>query len=102
MPGPGRVLRLDLEYDGARFAGWAAQPGLRTVEGVLRDALSTLLREPAELSVAVRTDAGVHASGHVVSVPTAGDAEPSKEEANLLARLSARLRREPAEGSTDR
>ena len=37
-----RVLRLDLEYDGARFHGWARQPGLRTVEGVLSDALVTL------------------------------------------------------------
>jgi tRNA pseudouridine38-40 synthase len=87
MPGPGRVLRLDLEYDGAGFAGWAAQPGLRTVEGVLRDALSMLLREPAELSVAGRTDAGVHASGQVVSVPTAGDAEPRRLHRGLNALL---------------
>jgi tRNA pseudouridine38-40 synthase len=63
------TLRLDLEYDGARFAGWAAQPGLRTVEGVLRDALETVLRAPvAELRVAGRTDAGVSASGQVVSL----------------------------------
>lgn len=73
MTDPGRVIRLDLEYDGAGFSGWAHQPGLRTVEGVLRDALATLLREPVELTVAGRTDAGVHASGQVVSVPTAGD-----------------------------
>jgi tRNA pseudouridine38-40 synthase len=69
----GRVLRLDLEYDGSRFSGWASQPGLRTVEGVLRDALETLLREPAEATVAGRTDAGVHASGQVASVPTGSD-----------------------------
>ena len=63
------TLRLDLEYDGARFAGWAAQPGLRTVEGVLRDALETVLRAPvAELRVAGRTDAGVSASGQVASL----------------------------------
>src|SRR5690242_15136417 len=72
MPG-GRVLRLDLEYDGSRFSGWASQPGLRTVEGVLRDALQTLLREPVEVTVAGRTDAGVHASGQVASVPTGSD-----------------------------
>jgi tRNA pseudouridine38-40 synthase len=72
-PPGGRVLRLDLEYDGSRFSGWASQPGLRTVEGVLRDALTTLLREPAEVSVAGRTDAGVHASGQVASVPTGSD-----------------------------
>ena len=47
---PGRVLRLDLEYDGAGFSGWAAQPGLRTVEGELRRALGTLLRGPFELA----------------------------------------------------
>ena len=69
----GRVLRLDLEYDGSRFSGWASQPGLRTVEGALRDALATLLREPAEVTVAGRTDAGVHASGQVASVPTGSD-----------------------------
>ncbi len=69
----GRVLRLDLEYDGAGFAGWAHQPGLRTVEGVLRDALTTLLREPAEIVVAGRTDAGVHATGQVASVATGSD-----------------------------
>ncbi|MGD9572438.1 MAG: tRNA pseudouridine(38-40) synthase TruA [Thermoleophilia bacterium] len=69
----GRVLRLDLEYDGAGFAGWAHQPGLRTVEGVLRDALTTLLREPASIVVAGRTDAGVHATGQVASVATPSD-----------------------------
>lgn len=69
----GRVLRLDLEYDGAGFAGWAHQPGLRTVEGVLRDALTTLLRHPAEVVVAGRTDAGVHATGQVASVATTAD-----------------------------
>lgn len=72
MSGP-RVLRLDVEYDGAGFHGWADQPGLRTVEGVLRDALSVLMREPVALTVAGRTDAGVHASGQVVSVPVTGD-----------------------------
>ncbi|MGE0250251.1 MAG: tRNA pseudouridine(38-40) synthase TruA [Thermoleophilia bacterium] len=64
------MLRLDLEYDGAGFSGWAAQPGLRTVEGVLTEALSTLLREPVRLTVAGRTDAGVHASGQVASLAT--------------------------------
>jgi tRNA pseudouridine38-40 synthase len=61
----GRVLRLDLEYDGSRFSGWASQPGLRTVEGVLRDAHHTILREPAEVTVAGRTDGGVNAAGQV-------------------------------------
>ena len=56
-----------VEYDGARFAGWAAQPERRTVEGELTGALRTVLRHPIKLSVAGRTDAGVHASGQVVS-----------------------------------
>ncbi len=68
-----RVLRLDLEYDGARFHGWARQPGLRTVEGVLSDALVALLRHPVTLVVAGRTDAGVHAAGQVASVATTAD-----------------------------
>lgn len=63
------TVRLDLEYDGERFAGWAAQPAERTVEGVLRGALATVLREPVDdLRVAGRTDAGVSASGQVCSV----------------------------------
>lgn len=56
-----------VEYDGAEFAGWAVQPGLRTVEGALSEALATVLRGPVKMSVAGRTDAGVHASGQVVS-----------------------------------
>jgi len=70
-PAVPRVLRLDLEYDGAEFSGWASQPGMRTVEGVLVEALSRLLREDVRLSVAGRTDAGVHASAQVASLATA-------------------------------
>ena len=60
-------LRLDLSYDGSQFHGWAAQPGLRTAQGVLSAALGLLLRlpEPPDLTVAGRTDAGVHARGQV-------------------------------------
>lgn len=59
-------VRLDLAYDGDAFRGWAAQPGLPTVEGVLRAALETIIRRPVPLTVAGRTDAGVHARNQVV------------------------------------
>jgi tRNA pseudouridine38-40 synthase len=64
-------LKLTLEYDGTHFHGWALQPGLRTVEGVVRDALR-VFPSFAELAVAGRTDAGVHALGNVVSVEVDG------------------------------
>jgi tRNA pseudouridine38-40 synthase len=59
--------RLDLEYDGGAFAGWARQPGQRTVQEELERALATLRREPVSLAVAGRTDRGVHARGQVAS-----------------------------------
>ncbi len=65
-----------VEYDGSGFAGWAVQPGMRTVEGTLADALQTVLRHRVKLSVAGRTDAGVHASGQVVSFETEAGLEP--------------------------
>ena len=65
--------RLDIEYDGSGFSGWAKQPGLRTVERELEMALETVLREPVELTVAGRTDAGVHARGQVASFRTAAE-----------------------------
>lgn len=67
-------FRLDIEYDGSGFSGWAKQPGLRTVQGELETALQTVLREPVELTVAGRTDAGVHAWGQVASFRTAVEA----------------------------
>jgi tRNA pseudouridine38-40 synthase len=60
-------VRLDLSYDGTEFSGWAVQPGRRTVQGTVQDALATVLRLPSvALTVAGRTDAGVHATGQVV------------------------------------
>ncbi|CEA08853.1 tRNA pseudouridine synthase A [Arthrobacter saudimassiliensis] len=94
-------IRLDLAYDGAAFSGWAAQPGLRTVQGTLEDSLAVLLRRPVRLTVAGRTDAGVHARGQVAHLDLAPgewegltrghDLEP--EEA-LLRRLRGVMNRE--------
>src|SRR5215207_7461439 len=63
------AAKLTLEYDGTPFAGWAAQPGKRSVASELERALATVLRGPVELTVAGRTDRGVHALGQVVSYP---------------------------------
>jgi tRNA pseudouridine38-40 synthase len=63
-------VKLNIEYDGSGFRGWAKQPGLRTVQGELESALATVLREPVELTVAGRTDTGVHAQGQVASFVT--------------------------------
>jgi tRNA pseudouridine38-40 synthase len=64
-------FRLDIEYDGSGFSGWARQPGKRTVQAELETALETVLREPVALTVAGRTDAGVHAWGQVASFAAA-------------------------------
>jgi tRNA pseudouridine38-40 synthase len=86
-------VRLDLSYDGTEFAGWARQrSGVRTVQGVLEEALTAVLRlpEPAQLTVAGRTDAGVHASGQVahLDIPT-GTWKVHADK--LLYRLSGKL-----------
>jgi tRNA pseudouridine38-40 synthase len=65
-------LRLTLEYDGTRFRGWAVQPDLRTVEGVVREALGSVYGSYENLTVAGRTDTGVHALGQVLSVDVEG------------------------------
>jgi tRNA pseudouridine38-40 synthase len=76
------TVRLDIEYDGGNFKGWARQPGLRTVQGELETALATVLREPVELTVAGRTDTGVHALGQVASFETT--VEPPEDLARRL------------------
>ena len=66
------VVKVTLEYDGTGFSGWAAQPGLRTVEGELRAALDRVFPRWSGLAVAGRTDAGVHALGQVASFVAEG------------------------------
>ncbi len=83
-------LRLDVSYDGAAFSGWAAQPARRTVAGVLTEALERLVgaETPLGLTVAGRTDAGVHATGQVCHVDLP-DEEWARLEGTLLRRLAA-------------
>lgn len=69
---PTHRLRIDCAYRGTHFHGWAKQPGLRTVQGAIEDALELIFRQPIELTVAGRTDAGVHASAQTAhcDIPT--------------------------------
>jgi tRNA pseudouridine38-40 synthase len=71
-------LRLTLEYDGGGFRGWARQPGERTVEGALREALDGVFPRWEGLGVAGRTDAGVHATGQVASLDAEGGPPPAR------------------------
>jgi tRNA pseudouridine38-40 synthase len=73
---PVTTVRLDIEYDGAGFRGWARQPEQRTVQGVLEAALEQVLREEIQLTVAGRTDTGVHALGQVASFATEAPLPP--------------------------
>ncbi len=77
------TVKLTLEYDGTEFAGWAAQPGLRTVEGEVRTALRAVYPAWGGLAVAGRTDAGVHARGQVASFTT-GTGPPAARAAEAL------------------
>jgi tRNA pseudouridine38-40 synthase len=85
---------MDLAYDGGDFHGWAAQPGLRTVQGELEAALATVLRVPSVATVcAGRTDTGVHARGQVVHLDL--------DEGGLVA-VAGRFEGDPAEAATRR
>lgn len=89
-------LRLDIAYDGTGFHGWARQSGpgqteLRTVQGEIEDVLSLVLRCPVELTVAGRTDAGVHASGQVAHVDVPRDSLDQRSIGGDAGRLVRRL-----------
>lgn len=96
-------IRLDIAYDGTHFRGWARQPALRTVQGVIEQALTRILGGDPRLVVAGRTDAGVHATGQVAHLDLdpeqlsrlprrrgAPAADPSGEDA--AAALAGRIR----------
>jgi tRNA pseudouridine38-40 synthase len=85
------ILRLTLAYDGTAFRGWARQRGQRTVEGALSEALERPLRFAPRLSVAGRTDAGVHARGQVVSFAAERDLDPARLQGAVNAMLSPEL-----------
>jgi tRNA pseudouridine38-40 synthase len=86
-----RVVRLTLAYDGTGFHGWAKQREQRTVEGVLETALQRFLGELPKLSVAGRTDAGVHARGQVVSFRAADVVDVCRLQPGLNALLSPEI-----------
>jgi len=89
------VVRLDIAYDGTDFHGWARQPGVRTVEGVLTEALGKLLGDEPKLSVAGRTDAGVHAEGQVASfhAPDGFDLQRARRALNKMLGPEVAVRR---------
>jgi tRNA pseudouridine38-40 synthase len=85
-------LRVDLRFDGTAYAGWAVQPGLRTVQDEIERALATVLRlPPLRVTVAGRTDAGVHARGQVAHVDVPAIALQAIEVEKLAGRLSGVL-----------
>jgi tRNA pseudouridine38-40 synthase len=86
-------IRVDLAYDGTDFHGWAVQPGLRTVQGEVQAALERVVRVPVAVTVAGRTDTGVHARGQVIHADLPDD---------VWERLPGRSARTPAEALASR
>lgn len=73
-----RTIRLLVAYDGTGFHGWQFQPEIRTVQGVIEEALRRVVRHPVDLAGSGRTDAGVHAAGHVSHFVTSNTLEPGR------------------------
>jgi tRNA pseudouridine38-40 synthase len=96
-----RLIKLTLEYDGTGFRGWARQPGKRTVEGVVGEALDAVFSAHAGLAVAGRTDTGVHATGQVASVSVEGGPPPERAAEALSAALPADVAVVAAEAAPD-
>ncbi|MEY8313818.1 tRNA pseudouridine(38-40) synthase TruA [Adlercreutzia muris] len=84
-----QTLSCTVAYDGAPFAGFAKQPGQRTVQGELEEALALLFRRPVDMVCAGRTDAGVHARGQVVSFEVDSDELRGRSLHNLRRSLNA-------------
>jgi len=74
---PPRTVALTLAYEGTAFGGWQRQPGVRTVQAALEEALAAIDERPVSAVAAGRTDAGVHALGQVVSVRMANRLPPA-------------------------
>ena len=90
-------LKAIIRYDGTKFAGWQKQPGTRTVQGVLEEALSRMAGETVTIQGAARTDAGVHALGQVFSCDWPGRAGVDQLRRSLSRILSPEIRVERVE-----
>ena len=82
------TYRIDLAYDGSGFRGYAANPGVRTVQGELEEVLTVVLQHSVSTVVAGRTDAGVHARGQVVSFSSDGPVDPTRLQRAVNKRLA--------------
>jgi tRNA pseudouridine38-40 synthase len=85
------IYRIDLGYDGSGFRGYATNPGVRTVQGTMEEALARVLRQDVATIVAGRTDAGVHAIGQVVSFEFEDELDVPSVERSIRSMLSPEI-----------